>query len=392
LKAAALAAPLLRQSAGPGQDPADLFTAFLQRAGGQAALAAAFKERPPSADAARVGLRVLHGLGVQAPALAAVLQAASGEAGRARKFDAKELRRLLDLVQSQGDPTRGEAVFRRPGLGCTQCHAIAGAGGNVGPDLATVGASAPLDYLLESVVLPSKIVKDGYTTAHVVTKDGQALSGIVVRDSPRELVLRDPTHDEIVIPAADIDERRTGGSLMPEGLDQTLTDAELADLVRFLSELGRPGPYAPSHVPVARRWQYVADVPESLLAQDDAALGKALRTDDRLAWSPAYSLASGDLPVAEVAGGKGDVAVVRCEVQVAAAGKLLLTLNDAGGLKLWVDGTAAPARERLPLELSRGVHTLDIFIDRGRRKEGRLRCTLAVPAGSAAHAAFVAGR
>jgi putative heme-binding domain-containing protein len=391
-KAAALAAPLLRQPARPGQDPSELFTAFLRRAGGQAALAAALKEGPPSQDAARVGLRVLNGLGVQAPDLAAVLQAASGEAGRARKLDAGELRRLTDLVKTQGDAARGEAVFRRAALGCVQCHSIAGAGGKVGPDLATVGASGPVDYLLESVLLPSKIVKDGYTTAHVVTKDGKAVSGVILRESPRELVLRDPTRDEVVIPAADIEEKHTGGSLMPEGLDQTLTDAELADLVRFLSELGRPGPYAPTTVPVARRWQYLPAVPESLLALDAQSFGKALRDDGRLTWAPAYSLASGDLPLPEVADAARGAAVVRCQVEVAAPGRLDLVWKDAAGLKLWVDGAPVAAGPRAALDLPRGTHTVAVRIDLPLRKDGRLRCELAVPAGSPARASFVAGR
>ena len=42
----------------------------------------------------------------------------------------------------QGDPARGEAVFRRKETLCLKCHAIAGAGGQVGPSLESVGASA----------------------------------------------------------------------------------------------------------------------------------------------------------------------------------------------------------------------------------------------------------
>jgi putative heme-binding domain-containing protein len=391
-KAARLAAPLLQRPVGAGEDPSGLFTAFLQRAGGPTALTAALKEASPSKDAARVGLRVLNGLGVPAPELLAVLQAAAGEVGQARKLDAKELRRFIDLMQAQGDAARGEAVFRRPALSCVQCHAIAGAGGRVGPDLATIGTSAPIDYLIESILLPSKIVKDGYTTAHVITKDGKALSGVILRESPRELVLRDPTRDEIVVPTADIEERHTGGSLMPAGLDQTLTDAELADLVRFLSELGRPGPYALSHVPVVRRWQYLAAVPRTLLALDDVALGKALQSDTRLTWEPAYSLVSGHLPLVEVARGERSVGVLRCQIEVARAGKLALVWNDARGLKLWIDGAPVQPGERVALDLARGMHTLDVRVDLGLPRDTRLRCELAVPSGSPAQAAFVGGR
>ena len=30
-----------------------------------------------------------------------------------------------------------------------------------------------MEYLLESIVLPSKVVREGYTTAHIVTTSGK---------------------------------------------------------------------------------------------------------------------------------------------------------------------------------------------------------------------------
>src|SRR5207302_6411430 len=142
-------------------------------------------------------------------------------AGAKRKLDAAEMKRWIALVQSQGDPARGEAVFRRANLGCYQCHALGGAGGRIGPDLSGIGTSAQLDYLIESVFLPSKVVREGYTTAHVVTKDGRSFSGVLARETEKEIVLKDPIRDEIVIAVSDIDEKRVGGSLMPDGLDQS---------------------------------------------------------------------------------------------------------------------------------------------------------------------------
>jgi putative heme-binding domain-containing protein len=388
--AAGLAVSLLRQRVSVDSDPSELFTAFLERVGGPAALAAALAKEPPSADAARIGLRVVHSSGVPAPGLVAILRSATGEVSQARKLDAQEQRRLLALVR-KGDPARGEEVFRRPDLGCLQCHAIAGAGGKVGPDLATVGASAPLDYLLESVLLPAKVIKDGYTCIHIVSRDGRSISGILLRESPREVVLRDLTHDELVVATANIEERTVGGSLMPEGLDQTLTDAELADLIRFLSELGKPGPYGPSLISMARRWQYLASPAASLLALDSTALGKALREDGSLSWSTAYSLVSGHLPLAAVASGHGSTAIVRCELDVAAAGTVEIILNSIEGLQCWMDGTPVVG-EHLSLSLSPGIHRMDLRIETSPRKDGRLLCRLAVPAGSKAHAVFVGGK
>lgn len=391
-KAARLAVPLLSLPVQADQDPGGLYTAFLQRAGGPATLAQALKDQPPSADSARIGLRVITSLGVQAPALQATLQTAAGEAGKGRLLDGQGLRRLIKQVESHGDAARGEAIYRRSALGCVQCHAIAGAGGRVGPDLATLGASAPLDYLIESILLPSKVIKEGYSTAHVITKDGKALSGIVLRESPRELVLRDPTRDEIVIPSADIEERNAAGSLMPAGLDASLTDAELANLVRFLSELGRPGPFALTHQNIARRWRRLPSIPPALLALEDQALGKALIEEGFVNWTPAYSLVSGHLPLSEQGDGRGGPQVARCLVDVASPGKLLLIVNDAQGLKMWVDGVKMDPQARMTLTLPRGLHTLDFYVAPGAEKDRRLRCELIVPNGSGAEASFVAGR
>ena len=42
---------------------------------------------------------------------------------------------------------------------------------------------------------------------------------------------------------------------MPEGLTDTLTRGELVDLVRFLSEMGKVGPFQVGKERVVRRWQ-----------------------------------------------------------------------------------------------------------------------------------------
>jgi putative heme-binding domain-containing protein len=296
-------------------------------------------------------------------------------------------------VQTQGDPVRGEAVFRRAELGCMQCHALGGAGGKVGPDLSGIGTSAQLDYLVESVILPSKVVREGYTTAVVSTVDGKTYSGVIQRESPSELVLRDPVRDEIVIPVKEIDEKRIGGSLMPEGLDQTLTDAELADLVRFLSELGRPGPFAVTHIRAARTWQRLASPPERLLVLDDKALGTALRDDPALAWAPLYSQVSGNVPLRDaLSAPDSPVVVARCTLEVTTAGKLRLNLGDARAVALWIDDVATPAQDAVTLDLLQGMHTLTFRVDLKARSDPQLRCELTDVAGSPAQARFVGGR
>ena len=82
-------------------------------------------------------------------------------------------------------------------------------------------------------------MKEGYHTLVVQTDAGRVFTGIQVSRSADDLVLRDATGKEQSIPVATIDEESAGTSLMPAGLVDTLSRDELADLVRYLSELGR---------------------------------------------------------------------------------------------------------------------------------------------------------
>ncbi len=394
-QAAAQAAAFLRPPPPAGIEIDPLFRAFARHKGGSTALAEALQSQKPSADAAKIGLRVLVELGTPAPELTAVLKTAAGMEGRKRTLDSAETKRLLDMAQKQGDPHRGETIFRRASLGCFQCHALGGAGGRVGPDLSGIGTSAPIEYLLESIVLPSKVVREGYTTAHIITTSGKALSGILHRETPKEIVLRDPIRDEIVIPVSEIEEKRVGGSLMPEGLDQSLTDGELADLVRFLSELGKPGPFMVTHVQRARRWQILAPIPEPLLALPDTELGKALADDARLPWVTRYSKVSGQVPLAETEPGRTAAATkvaAQTQLEVLAPGRITLVLNDVHGIKVWVDGQAVAAQEKMSLDLARGVHLLTLLVDEEQHHEAYVRCELADTPGSSAQARFVSGK
>lgn len=276
--------------------------------------------------------------------------------GEVQPLTADEMAKLVSDVRTKGNPARGEAIFHRQSISCLQCHAINGAGGLVGPDLGGIGTGSTVDYLIDSVLFPSKIIKDGYETQLVTTKEGDDIIGIEVRENKDELVLKDNMHPEIVIPTSTIEKREHRKlSLMPTGLANSLTHAEFVDLIRFLSELGKPGPYANNTAPVARRWQVVAAV------QPDVAPSSA-----GLKWAPAYSQVSGLLaPDALVK----TPALARCEVDVTTAGRLQLQLNSAKGLKLWVDNDTMPTKTAQVLRLTQGTHTFTFLVD-SQRHEG----------------------
>ena len=112
-----------------------------------------------------------------------------------------------------------------------------------------------MDYLVESIFYPNRKIKEGYNAVVLETQDGQELSGILVRENNEQLVIRDVSNKEVAIPNNNVRNRTMGGSLMPSGLIDNLSSQERADLFRFLSELGKPGPFDAAKGGVARFWK-----------------------------------------------------------------------------------------------------------------------------------------
>ena len=153
---------------------------------------------------------------------------------------------LAKAAREQGDASRGALVFYRTDLVCTRCHTAGDPGSRLGPDLATAGKEATDVYLIESILLPSKVIKKGFETVVITTKAGKSLTGLVAEESGDVIVLRDAAQDGklITILKKDIDERNDKGpSLMPEGLVNVLSGRqEFLDLARYLMEIAERGP------------------------------------------------------------------------------------------------------------------------------------------------------
>src|SRR5205085_1506563 len=111
--------------------------------------------------------------------------------------------------------------------------------------------------------------------------------------------LKDATGKEVVVAKADIESETEGKSLMPEGLTKFLTREELVDLVRFVSELGKPGPFGPRSTPSIQRWRVARSLPTDM-ANDPERLRTFIQEEHPEAWTPAYGRASGVLPLADV--------------------------------------------------------------------------------------------
>jgi putative membrane-bound dehydrogenase-like protein len=147
------------------------------------------------------------------------------------------VRRMRDLLgRTKGDPARGAAVFKNL---CGQCHKIYGEGADVGPDVTANGRSS-FDQLLSNVFDPSLVVGPGYQAVTVVTLRGRTLTGLLVEDNPRRVVLKTQGGKQEVVARKDVESVAVSTlSLMPEGIEKQLKPQEIADLFAFLA-LDRP--------------------------------------------------------------------------------------------------------------------------------------------------------
>jgi putative heme-binding domain-containing protein len=391
--AAGLSPAVFTTTAGKA-DPTPVFNAFLEQKNGASQLAAALAGTQLPEDVAKLGIRAIRNSIREEPGLIDALVKSGRIQTGIRSLNPAEMQQLVADVPKLGDPARGEILFRRKDLDCMKCHAIGGAGGNIGPDLVSIGASAQPDYLVDSLLNPNKQIKEGYHTQVVVTDQGKIYTGIKVTETDQDLVLKNSAGEEVAIPLKSIDEKANGGSLMPAGLTDTLTRGELLDLTRFLSELGKIGPYAVGKARVVRRWQALTLTPatQALLGSkglDDVVL------QSNLPWQTTYSMVSGNLPTANLAKLRAPThpsfSLVRFDLEVTTPGQVQLQINSPTGLQTWLDGVATPTPGTITANLTPGMHQVVFAINQSERRQP-LRVELLDVAGSAAQVQIVTGK
>lgn len=148
----------------------------------------------------------------------------------------RRIEELLELLPG-GDVRRGHVVFHSSKAACTTCHQLGIGGGTVGPDLSDIGKTRTERDLLESILYPSLSFVQSYEPVSIVTVEGKVVSGTVRDETADHLVLATGATEEVEVRREDVEEIQPSQvSLMPAGMDKSLSTQELADLVRFLKD------------------------------------------------------------------------------------------------------------------------------------------------------------
>ncbi|GEP43261.1 PVC-type heme-binding CxxCH protein [Brevifollis gellanilyticus] len=167
-----------------------------------------------------------------------IIHPAYEKASEALELKKRQLSPLADKVGASGDVARGKAHFAAGKGTCIACHKIGEVGRAIGPDLSKIGAIRTERDLLESILFPSNTLARDYEAHIIETSDGQQTMGVIKSHTAEGLLVVDVAGQEKTVSHQSITGDTTlTMSLMPMGLDQTLPEAELLDLVAYLRSL-----------------------------------------------------------------------------------------------------------------------------------------------------------
>lgn len=152
--------------------------------------------------------------------------------------NAESLPPISQLLKKSGDPKHGQEVFESPTAACSTCHQVNGKGGDIGPKLSEIGTKLGKDALYESILDPSAGISFGFEAWTVELKNGDEAFGLIVSETADEITLKNQTGAVTRYKKEDIAKRqKMTSSMMPAGLQLTMSTQDLVDLVEYLSSL-----------------------------------------------------------------------------------------------------------------------------------------------------------
>ncbi|MFN9853469.1 MAG: c-type cytochrome, partial [Planctomycetota bacterium] len=141
------------------------------------------------------------------------------------------------LAKKKGNADNGRKLYFGAST-CSQCHMVGKEGQNVGPSLTEIGDKLTREAMYVSILSPSAGISHNYEAYTARNADGEVVTGLLVSKTESGVTLKDAKGIERTIPAAELEEfRKMEKSLMPENLQETMSESDLVDLVEYLTTL-----------------------------------------------------------------------------------------------------------------------------------------------------------
>jgi quinoprotein glucose dehydrogenase len=139
-----------------------------------------------------------------------------------------------------GDSQAGRKIFfdQASKVQCAKCHRVAGEGGRIGPPLDRIASRRAPEFIMESILQPSKDIAPEYEAVTVATQDGKVITGLRANETNFSIQLFEENGRFHSLLKRDLDDFKVlKKSLMPENIAELLTVKELHDLFAFLMSL-----------------------------------------------------------------------------------------------------------------------------------------------------------
>jgi putative heme-binding domain-containing protein len=142
---------------------------------------------------------------------------------------------VMPPLVSSGDAGRGRALFEAE---CARCHKVGSAGGALGPDLTSIGATRSRAALTAALREPSASVALGFRAVDLVTSAGERVRGVVKSEDAFSLQILTQSAELRSFAKRDLRTmERDESSPMPTFDAERLPDAALEDLLAHLGTL-----------------------------------------------------------------------------------------------------------------------------------------------------------
>ena len=141
--------------------------------------------------------------------------------------------RLIGFNKFKPDAARGKQVFVK---NCAVCHKLGGEGAKIGPELDGIGIRGAT-RVMEDLLDPNRNVDQAFRTTTLITTNGLPVSGLLVREDGKVLVLVDSLGKEQRISIDEIEPGTRHASVMspmPANLRDAIPESDFYHLIGYL--------------------------------------------------------------------------------------------------------------------------------------------------------------
>lgn len=142
---------------------------------------------------------------------------------------------MKELLAMEGSIEKGLVVFKN---NCAVCHQVGDMGMDFGPKLSEIGSKLSKEAQFISILHPDAGISFGYEGYLIQMKDGSSLGGIIASQTETDIDLKLPGGSTVPIKTSEMKSmEQMENSMMPAGLEKTMSTQELVDLVSYLMSL-----------------------------------------------------------------------------------------------------------------------------------------------------------